>query len=157
MKWEDSNPGKSWRTEQLDSILWPQWLFDSVNPCAAKTHCKGIPDLHTYFAGRGWAYYFGLSLYFCVWILTLNIWKTAQHTQKGPVKLKNCKKSIFERSWSTRATLHTLSKLCKTTWVGDNYHQGKLYSLSCHITINQAAIIIIYLAKPLSRQFAICC
>lgn len=64
-----------------------------------------------------------LGLFFSyVWILTLNIWKTAQHNQKGPVKLKNCKKSLFGRSWSIRAALYTLSKLCKTTWVSDNYH-----------------------------------
>lgn len=140
--------------------------FNIVTPMAiwfCEYLCPQNPlQRHSRFAHlfyRGWVESITLGFFFFnfyVWIPTLNIWKIRQHSQKGPVKLKSWEKSLSGRSWSIRATLYTLSKLCKTTWVSDNYHQGKLYSLSCHITINQAAIIIIYLAKPLSRQFAIC-
>lgn len=96
-KSEDSNPSKSWRTEHLDSKLWPQWLFDSVNICDIyypKAHCRCIPDLHAYFPG-----YESITLVlfsFYVWIPTSSIRKILQHTQRVPVKLESCRRAFLE-------------------------------------------------------------
>lgn len=47
-KWEDSNPSKFWRTEHLDLIVWPQWLFDCANICGI--YCPQNPlQMHSRF------------------------------------------------------------------------------------------------------------
>ena len=141
---------ESWRREHCDSILRPQWLLDGI-------YWPQDPlQMHSRFTDL---FFKGFFVLFClfvfnVWNPTMNAGKILQHTHRALIKLE---RSFPERSWSIRAALCTLSELCKTTWVSDDYYQSKLYSLSYHISINQTVIVIPCLAKSLSRQFVFCC
>lgn len=151
------NPRKSWSREHCDSILSPQWLLDSVPIYQPHDPLQMHPWFTEYFSRTiffFWEYYPVVFLFFNAWIPTMNVGKFLQHTHGALIKLE---RSFHGGSRSIRAALWTLSELCKTTWVNDNYFQSKLYSLSYHISINQAVIIISCLAKSLSRQFVICC
>lgn len=159
---------ESWRREHCDSILRPQWLLDGIYwPQDPLQMHSRFTDL--FFKGFFFVYLFCFFLFtiypvvffwfFClfvfnVWNPTMNAGKILQHTHRALIKLE---RSFPERSWSIRAALCTLSELCKTTWVSDDYYQSKLYSLSYHISINQTVIVISCLAKSLSRQFVFCC
>lgn len=84
----------------------------SVPFTALKTHCKCIPDLHTYFAGYFWDYYLGFVFFLCVDSYIKHMKNTPAYPQSACETTK-LQKSLPERSWSIKATLYTLSSFAK--------------------------------------------
>lgn len=97
-KWEESNSGKSWRTEHLNSLLWPkgfwfcEYLWHLPSPKTTVNAFQiyilifqGILEIITFFL-------------FCfhVWIPVLNTSKILQHTHRVPVKPRSCRRTFLE-------------------------------------------------------------